>query len=226
MLFGLNNVIIWGSHNILLGSNISVNHSNVFARSDGTTLSSANNNTFLIHASNGVGINTNNPQKALHVSGAVVSSIRTITSDSPDMFYQSGSNEYFFSIDVAWVNTVEINPTPGQTFYIVWMRNSTPGQKITLITTSIDKQSGNNANISNPIILFPSADTMLAWFNNQAYNNLPTSTSLIYTFDTTDFYWFVWPVINLCGWRDEGYGCVTWASVVSNGTYMVPSHGY
>ena len=63
-----NNLAIWFNANII-GNNIwAINMDSI------NTLNASQDNSFIINAPSGVGINTNTPQKALHVSGAMVSS--------------------------------------------------------------------------------------------------------------------------------------------------------
>jgi len=70
-----NNRVEWW-YSVAMWSNAKALHNNSFIWSDDllNDFTSTNSNQFLIHASNGVGINTNAPQAALHVSGAMVSS--------------------------------------------------------------------------------------------------------------------------------------------------------
>jgi len=178
-------------------------------------------NFFIDLLTNKIGVNMNNPTATFHVNGSIASSIITVT--SADAFYSDG-NEYFLSVDVAWVNTIEVNPAPNQIFYIVWMRNASPWQKIDIITTSVDKLMWWPAgNVSNPIFLFPHEVDFDAFVSSMA--SIPWGTQRIYAFNMNEN-GLVWPIINMCSGYAYGYGCVLWASVVSNGTYMVPSQGY
>lgn len=73
ILGGRNNLVSNANYSAAMGRNATANKANTFVWSDGTAISTATSNTFIIAATNGVGINTNNPgTNALSVLGGVL----------------------------------------------------------------------------------------------------------------------------------------------------------
>jgi hypothetical protein len=91
------------------GINASINADEVFLWSPGvfSTNTASIPNTFIVYT-DGVGINTNTPQKALDVNGAIVSSQTHINL----------STSAAISIDAAAINSVIISADPGETITI------------------------------------------------------------------------------------------------------------
>jgi hypothetical protein len=70
---GLDNRLSGANYSRAGGRNAEATHEYSFVwNSTLSTFTTTKNNTFIINATNGVGIQTNNPQAALDVSGAII----------------------------------------------------------------------------------------------------------------------------------------------------------
>jgi len=121
---GSQNNISW-NWSVAMGKKSIVNHDNTFVWNDATydidpTFESIKSNTFLVHAANGVGINTNDPTTTLDISGDL--KIRSV--------WQDNSLTQILAIDSnGLVNRVDGNNFGGNGWVWIsyWSRNNTSG---------------------------------------------------------------------------------------------------
>lgn len=118
-----------GDMSLLFGANAMIQSSNIFLRDP---LGATNwnpitqNDSFIIHSANGVGINTNTPSKALDVNGAIVSSA---------MFIDAQNYPGNASLSVQSVNTIFVD-TSLTGINIVELTDGTVGQVVRIVKQS------------------------------------------------------------------------------------------
>ena len=102
-----------GNYSMALGRYSQALHDGTFVWSDGQNAyqSSTGANQFLIRAAGGVGINTNNPQSALHVVGTVTADNFVGSGSALTGVAQLGSNQTF-------TGTASFNPVSGAPFTV------------------------------------------------------------------------------------------------------------